>query len=243
MLALVGRSGAGKSTLLKLVNRLLLPDAGAVLVRGTRHARVGADRAAPAASATCCRTSASFRTCPSRTTWRSCRASNGGAPSASRRACTSCSSWSGCRRSEFAPSLARRAVGRPASARRRRARARRRSAGAADGRAVRRARSADARRAAREFRRIQSRLRKTVIIVTHDMGEAFALGRSRRRARGGPADRLRSRGGRRRVDAIRASAACSTRCRPSRVNPIVPILSLSTPADTTFRTAIDARVR
>jgi len=27
-----------------------------------------------------------------------------------------------------------------------------------------------------EFRRIQSRLRKTVIIVTHDMGEAFALG-------------------------------------------------------------------
>jgi osmoprotectant transport system ATP-binding protein len=27
----------------------------------------------------------------------------------------------------------------------------------------------------REFRRIQSRLRKTVIIVTHDMGEAFAL--------------------------------------------------------------------
>ncbi len=28
----------------------------------------------------------------------------------------------------------------------------------------------------REFRRIQTRLRKTVIIVTHDMGEAFALG-------------------------------------------------------------------
>ena len=34
VLALVGRSGAGKSTLLKLVNRLLLPDAGAVLVQG-----------------------------------------------------------------------------------------------------------------------------------------------------------------------------------------------------------------
>ena len=28
----------------------------------------------------------------------------------------------------------------------------------------------------REFRRIQGRVRKTVIIVTHDMGEAFALG-------------------------------------------------------------------
>jgi osmoprotectant transport system ATP-binding protein len=34
VLALVGRSGAGKSTLLRLVNRLLLPDEGAVLVQG-----------------------------------------------------------------------------------------------------------------------------------------------------------------------------------------------------------------
>ena len=34
VLALVGRSGAGKTTLLKLVNRLLLPDQGAVLVEG-----------------------------------------------------------------------------------------------------------------------------------------------------------------------------------------------------------------
>ena len=34
VLALVGRSGAGKSTLLKLVNRLLMPDEGAVLVEG-----------------------------------------------------------------------------------------------------------------------------------------------------------------------------------------------------------------
>jgi osmoprotectant transport system ATP-binding protein len=33
-LALVGRSGAGKSTILKLINRLLEPDAGEVLVEG-----------------------------------------------------------------------------------------------------------------------------------------------------------------------------------------------------------------
>ena len=33
-LALVGRSGAGKSTILKLVNRLLLPDAGSIRVSG-----------------------------------------------------------------------------------------------------------------------------------------------------------------------------------------------------------------
>jgi osmoprotectant transport system ATP-binding protein len=35
VLALVGRSGAGKSTLLKLVNRLLLPDEGVVRVEGS----------------------------------------------------------------------------------------------------------------------------------------------------------------------------------------------------------------
>ncbi len=34
VVALVGRSGSGKSTLLKLVNRMLVPDAGSILVEG-----------------------------------------------------------------------------------------------------------------------------------------------------------------------------------------------------------------
>ena len=45
--ALVGRSGAGKSTLLKLINGLIVPDRGQVLVEGRRHARLGSVRAAP----------------------------------------------------------------------------------------------------------------------------------------------------------------------------------------------------
>ena len=43
----------------------------------------------------------------------------------------------------------------------------------------------------REFRGIQSRLKKTVIIVTHDMLEALSLAASRRGPRGGAPDRVR----------------------------------------------------
>ena len=62
-----------------------------------------------------------------------------------------------------------------------------------------------------EFRRIQSALRKTVIIVTHDMGEAFALA-----DRVGVLDEGRliacDRPRRdRRVATIRACGRCSTR--------------------------------
>ena len=46
-----------------------------------------------------------------------------------------------------------------------------------------------------EFRRIQSRLRKTVVLVTHDMAEAMALGRSHRRARERAIDLVRARAG------------------------------------------------
>jgi osmoprotectant transport system ATP-binding protein len=37
-LALVGRSGAGKSTILKAINRLLAPDSGDIIIRGRRTA-------------------------------------------------------------------------------------------------------------------------------------------------------------------------------------------------------------
>ena len=86
-----------------------------------------------------------------------------------------------------------------------------------------------------EFRRIQARLRKTVIIVTHDMGEAFALGRSRRRARRGPADRLRPRrrpSPRRRDPRVRRLLDALPAIPRDRSR---PILSPSTPADATFK--------
>ena len=47
IVALVGRSGSGKTTLLRLVNRLIEPDAGSVIVDGRPTQRVGSDRAAP----------------------------------------------------------------------------------------------------------------------------------------------------------------------------------------------------
>ena len=56
----------------------------------------------------------------------------------------------------------------------------------------------------REFRRIQQRLRKTVVLVTHDMREAFALARPDRRARRGDARRVR-----------RAVRCCAPRAQPA----------------------------
>ena len=191
VLALVGRSGAGKTTLLKLVNRLLLPDAGAVLVEGrdTREwdpigcgGRVGyviqdvglfphmtvADNIAvvPRLEALGPR--------PDRA-----------------RACPSCSSWSGCRRGACRGAWPDELSG---GQRQRVGVARALAAdppvllmdepfGALD--PLTRAELHG------EFHRIQQRVRKTVIIVTHDMGEAFALGRSRRRAGRGPAGGVR----------------------------------------------------
>jgi ABC-type methionine transport system ATPase subunit len=59
--ALVGRSGAGKTTLLKLVNRLLVPDAGVVVVEG-RDTREWSRSGSAAAWDTFCRMSGCSRT-------------------------------------------------------------------------------------------------------------------------------------------------------------------------------------
>ncbi len=47
-----------------------------------------------------------------------------------------------------------------------------------------------------ELRRIQAQVRKTILIVTHDMGEAFAMAHADRRARRRRAGRARRAGGR-----------------------------------------------
>ena len=212
VLALVGRSGAGKTTLLKLVNRLLLPDGGAVLVEGrdTRdwepialRRRVGyvlqdvglfphmtvADNVAVVPRLE--RMGPASRRGARARAARSGRAAAGAVrrragPTSCRAASASASAWRA--RSRVDPPML--LMDEPF--------------GALDPltRAELHA----------EFRRIQSALRKTVIIVTHDMGEAFALGRSRRRARRGRAGRRATARRRSPRRAIRASAVCSTRC-------------------------------
>ena len=154
--ALVGASGAGKTTVLKLVNRLLVPDAGDVRVEGTGHARVGSD---PAAALRRLRdpgrrpVSAPDRRRQHRggaAARRLGRRAGGGPRARAARAGRA-------RARRLRRPLARRAVGRAAPARRRRARARRGSAGAADGRAVRRARSGHARGSSRTSSAASSR--------------------------------------------------------------------------------------
>ena len=62
-----------------------------------------------------------------------------------------------------------------------------------------------------EFRRIQAQVRKTILIVTHDMGEAFALAHADRRAGRRRARRARRAAARSPGRPIRASAGCSRR--------------------------------
>ena len=80
VLALVGRSGAGQEhAAASSSTACCCPTPARCSWRAATRASGSRSRCA-GASATCCRTSASFRTCPSRTTSRSCRASSGGAP-------------------------------------------------------------------------------------------------------------------------------------------------------------------
>ena len=176
VLALVGRSGAGKTTLLKLVNRLLLPDAGAVLVeaRDTREwepirlrRRIGyvlqdvglfphmtvADNIGVVPRLEGWQRRSHRRAC--------LRAARAGRPA--RRGVSARGGRTSCRAGSASASAwrARSAIDPPVLLMDE-------PFGALDPltRAELHA----------EFRRIQDRLRKTVIIVTHDMGEAFALG-------------------------------------------------------------------
>ena len=173
--ALVGRSGAGKSTVLKLINRMLEPREGRVLVEGrdTRAwdsttlrrrdgLRAAGGRAVPA-----------HERRPQRR--RRCRRWLSGRQSASRRVRTSCSTSSASPPREFASRWPHQLSG---GERQRVGVARALAAdppivlmdepfGALD--AVTRAELQG------EFRGIQQRLRKTVVLVTHDMREAFAL--------------------------------------------------------------------
>ena len=174
VMALVGRSGAGKTTVLKLVNRLLLPQAGHVLVEGKDTRDWDRDPASPRG-----------RLCDS-----------------GRRAVSTHERGRQHRRGPAAGGMERGSRG---GARHRAARAHRAAAGVYAERwphelsggqrqrvGVARALAADppvllmdepfgaldpVTRAELqdEFRRIQARVRKTVIIVTHDMSEALKL--------------------------------------------------------------------
>ena len=176
ILVLLGTSGSGKTTALKTLNRLVRADSGRVSVLGPRRGELGPDRACAARSATssrrwaCCpisrwpRTSASSRAC------------SGGTRSGAARARASCCRWSAWTRTGSGPLCPRELSG-----------GERQRAGLA------RALAADPplllmdepfgaldpltrRRLQDEFKALQRRLGKTVVLVTHDVPEALRLG-------------------------------------------------------------------
>jgi osmoprotectant transport system ATP-binding protein len=172
-LALVGRSGAGKSTILKLINRLLLPESGDVLVE-SRSTHAGPVRG-----------SAVGRGCHQQEVglfppeYRGEHRDGAPAPELGRTpdrfASASYSELVGLDAARL-----RQAAGPASGGQRQRVGVARapggRSASPLDGRALWCALIGPHAEIHREFRRIQQHVRKTVVLVTHDMAEAFALG-------------------------------------------------------------------
>ena len=159
-LVLLGRSGSGKTTTLKLINRLLEPTEGEILIDGRPHRVLGPDSSCGAASATSFRTPGYFRT----GLWRGmsawCPRWKAGRRTRIRARVREMLELVGLPPAEFAQRRPSSSLGRTEATRGSGARACRRSSHPADGRAVWRARSGHARRIAERISRAWRRVCK-----------------------------------------------------------------------------------
>ena len=173
---LVGPSGCGKTTVLKMVNRLIEPTSGRILIDGVDAATPGRSPSCAGASATSSSRSACSRIRPSATTWRPCRACWAGRRTACGRARTSCSSLVGLDPAKYRDRFPNQLSG-----------------GERQRVGVARALAVDPPimlmdepfgavdpivrdRLQNEFLRLQEELAKTILFVTHDIDEAIKIG-------------------------------------------------------------------